>query len=194
MAAVCALHSANINCFHTFVLRRTSSEPGALARTAVSVGRHLLARELVLLAVPRMDAEEAETIDSPKNEKRYSREVESLRTSKNEFEFNDFEFLSLSFQRSRNPEVEAVHVVAARVLIDKEVEHVQASSADFVLCPRARRWIPRRAVLWAVAPNGDAGIWWRPPRVVRVARHSKKLLEPMRIVTQTNLERAWSHH
>ena len=68
MAAVCALHSASINCFHTFVLRRTSSEPGALARTAVSVGRHLLARELVLLAVPRMDAEAAEAIHSPKNE------------------------------------------------------------------------------------------------------------------------------
>jgi hypothetical protein len=76
--------------FHTFAfgagggtglvaVRRTSLELGALASGPVSAGRHLLARQLVRLAMPCVEAEAFETEESPRNDRR---EVESLRMSK----------------------------------------------------------------------------------------------------------------
>lgn len=60
-------------------VRRTSLELASLASGTISAGRHLLARQLVRLAMPCVEAEAFETEESPKND---SREVESLRMSK----------------------------------------------------------------------------------------------------------------
>jgi len=117
------------------------------------VGRRLLARQLVLLAMPCVEAEAFETEESPKND---SREVESLRMSKNELEFNEFEFMFLSFQRSRNPELPAVHVVATTVIVDEEVEHVVAATALLVLRPGNRGGVPRRTELGLWLPSNAA--------------------------------------